>query len=214
MLKSPNDRRAIRTKKLIRNALSELIEEKGSGNISITDLTTRADINRGTFYLHYTDKYDLLEQVENEVMQELKEHAQVASFVDVLNANFVDSIDSANKPMSFMINIFEYLKENSKFMKAILGPKGDPKFHTKLKKFIEASIFGSQMVKVFKPENMLVPEAYFASYILSAHLGVIQQWLESGMEKSPEEMSLILSKMFFLGPFKVTGYKQDINPSH
>lgn len=205
MLKSPNDRRAVRTKKMIRNALSELIDEKGYNNISITDLTARADVNRGTFYLHYNDKYDLLEKVENEVMQELKEHAAIISFVDILGTNSVDNIDSVNKPMSFMLNIFQYIKENSKFMKAILGPKGDPKFHIKLKKFIAAHIFENELDKVFKRENILVPEAYFVSYILSAHLGVIQQWLESGMEKSPEEMALILSKMFFLGPFKVAG---------
>ncbi len=209
MLKSPNDRRTMRTKRLIRNALSELIEESGYNNISITDITKKADINRGTFYLHYVDKYDLLEKIENEVIQELRDGIDNVSNIDTVNIEYVTNIDSVDKPMPFMIKVFEYIKENSAFMKAILGPKGDPKFHIKIKELIESSLFEKKLVRAFKKENMLVPQEYFISYVLSAHLGVIQQWLESGMEKSPEDMALILSKMFLLGPFKVAGFKKD-----
>lgn len=58
------DRRIIRTKEAIRDALITLIEEKGFDAVSVINITSRADINRGTFYLHYRDKYDLLEQIE------------------------------------------------------------------------------------------------------------------------------------------------------
>ncbi len=207
MLKAPDDRRAVRTKRMIRNALSELIEEKGYNNISITDLTARADINRGTFYLHYTDKYDLLDQVENEVIQEIFDGVKSAGSLDVQSAEFISNLDTADIPMPFMIKIFEYLKENSKFVKAILGPKGDPKFHIKLKNLIESNLFERNPIKIFKKDAMLIPQEYFISYVMSAHLGVIQQWLNCGMDKSPEEMTLILSKMFLLGPFKVSGIK-------
>ncbi|HYE83549.1 MAG TPA: TetR/AcrR family transcriptional regulator [Clostridia bacterium] len=207
MLKSPNDRRSVRTKKMIRNALSALIEEKGYNNISITDITEKADINRGTFYLHYTDKYDLLEKVENEVIQELRDSIEAANNIAAVSMDFINNKDSVDEPMPFMIRIFEYIKENCAFMRAILGPKGDPKFYTKIKELIETSLFERKLVKTFKKENMLIPQEYFTSYVLSAHLGVIQQWLASGMEKSPEDMALILSKMFLLGPFKVAGFK-------
>lgn len=207
MLKSPNDRRAIRTKKMIRNALSALIEEKGFNNVSITDITTRADINRGTFYLHYTDKYDLLEQIENELMQELQHHIKNTRLADVVIIDPTDSIDSINRPIPYMKKVFEYVKENSVLIKAILGPNGDPKFQHKIKELIHTNFFEKNLIKAFNKENMLVPEEYFLSYILSAHIGVIQKWLESDMEKSPEEMAFILAKLSFLGPFKVTGLK-------
>lgn len=203
MLKSENDRRAIRTKKMIRKALSELIEEKGLNNISITDLTTRADINRGTFYLHYTDKYDLLEKVEDEIMQEIQEQTKGIDYINMMN------IDVVNEPIPFIIKLFEYFKENANFMKAILGPKGDPLFLRKLKKFTEINLFEKKLVKAFNKETMLIPEEYFISYLISAHLGVVQQWLESGMNKSPEEMALILSKMSILGPFRAAGLKNN-----
>lgn len=204
MVKASNDRRSIRTKKMIRTALSQLIEEKGFNDISITDITTTADINRGTFYLHYTDKYDLLEKVENEVIQEVSCNCKTMSNMDIKN------IDSISTPMPFIIKIFEYLKENAVFMKAILGPKGDPIFQRKLKELLQTCLFENNTAKVFRKESMLVPESYFIAYVLSAHLGVIQQWLESDMEKSPEDMALILSNMFLLGPFKSAGFTNDI----
>jgi AcrR family transcriptional regulator len=207
MTKAPNDRRAIRTKKMIRNALSELIEEKGFNNISITDLTTRADINRGTFYLHYIDKFDLLEQIENELIQEFQQRAKTENFEKISEIASIHNIEAMSKPIPFMIKIFECIQENSVFIKAILGPNGDPKFQHKIKELIHTHVFERKLIKSFNKENMLVPEEYFISYILSAHVGVIQQWLQSGMEKSPEEMALILFKIFSLGPFKVTGLK-------
>lgn len=207
MPKSPNDRRAIRTKKMIRNALTELIEEKGFGNISITDITTRADINRGTFYLHYIDKYDLLEQIEKELLQELQQNIKNTRLINHITIDAGDSIESVNKPIPYMKKVFEYVKENSVLIKAILGPNGDPRFQNKIKELIHTNVFEKNLIKAFNKENMLVPEEYFISYLLSAHIGVIQKWLESGMEKTPEEMALILAKMSFLGPFKVTGLK-------
>lgn len=208
MLKSPNDRRAVRTKRMIREALSELIMEHGYNNISITDLTAKADINRGTFYLHYTDKHDLLEQVENEVINEISDRARNVNYEDMQNMDSAANIDFINKPMPFMIIVFEYIKENSKFMKAILCPKGDPRFYDKLKNLLETNLFGKNLINAVRKENMMIPEEYFLSYILSAHLGVIQKWLDNDMKESPEEMALILSKMFFLGPYKITGLNQ------
>ena len=63
------DRRIAKTKILLENSLIKLMIEKGFDKISIKDLCEEADINRGTFYLHYKDKYDLLEQKEDEILK-------------------------------------------------------------------------------------------------------------------------------------------------
>ncbi len=73
MLKNPEDRRARRTRRLLRESLLELLEEKRFGEISIRDVTDRADVNRTTFYLHYTDTAQLLRSVEEELLLELLE---------------------------------------------------------------------------------------------------------------------------------------------
>lgn len=198
MSEKSTDRRIVRTKRLIRDALTELMEEKGFEGITVRDLTKKADINRGTFYLHYRDKYDLLEQSEAEILNEIEKMTLEINPNDFLNFN------SENDPFPFIINLFEFFHENSSFMKVILGPKGDASFQGKLRDIIKKTFFQHVTSKI-KGEEMLVPVEYLFSYVSSAHLGVIQHWLESGMDKPPREMAMILSRITLLGPRHVTG---------
>ncbi|EQF27089.1 bacterial regulatory s, tetR family protein [Clostridioides difficile CD160] len=204
MKKTSIDRRKIRTKKMIRSALAELIDEKGFNNISVTDLTQRADINRGTFYLHYVDKYDLLEKIENEIIQEIEEETKHLDSVNMMN------LDTSNEPLPFMVKLFEYFRENSVIIKAILGPKGDPTFERKIKRFIGSNLFEKQKIKNFNIDEAVISEEYFIQYILSADLGVIQHWLEKNMKESPEEMALILARMSLFGPLRAVGIRKDV----
>jgi AcrR family transcriptional regulator len=194
-----NDERVIKTKKLIKIALSELIQEKGFDHVTITDLTQRANINRGTFYLHYQDKYDLLEKFENEVLDDINTNAE----------NFIKSIkdidflgeDFSNEIKPFINKVFTYIKENYIIMKVILGPKSDMRFQNKIKKALNILLTEKGWDNYFDSQNTFVSKNYFISYLVSAHIGVIRQWIDSGMNESAENMAEMISKMFFLGPF-------------
>lgn len=70
------DLRVVRTKTAIRNALVELIEEKGFDAITVKDITTKANINRGTFYAHYQDKFDLMTKCQEDIMYEFSNIAK------------------------------------------------------------------------------------------------------------------------------------------
>lgn len=200
MRKQTNDRRTIRTKRLIRDAFTKLMEEKGFEGITIRDLTQKADINRGTFYLHYRDKYDLLEQSEAEILQDIEAIQKFAKKIhpsEMLNNDF-------QEPLPFIMKLFEYIEENAEFIKVILGPKGDPAFQVKIKEMMKKNML--QKIVEFKEEDTQVPVEFLISYVTSAYLGVIQQWLKSGLVHSPREMSLTLSRMNILGPFRAAGF--------
>ena len=194
-----NDERVIKTKKLIKTALSELIQEKGFDHVSITDLTQRANINRGTFYLHYQDKYDLLEKFENEVLDDINTNAEnyIKSIKDI---DFLGE-DFSNEIKPFINKVFTYIKENYIIMKVILGPKSDMRFQNKIKKALNILLTEKGWDNYFDSQNTFVSKDYFISYLLSAHIGVIRQWIDSGMNESAENMAEMISKMFFLGPF-------------
>ena len=195
------DRRVIRTKRMIRDALTELMEEKGFEGITVRDLTEKASINRGTFYLHYRDKYDLLEQSEEEII------SGIGQLVNNIKPKEAVSFTRQDEPFPIILKLFEYFQENASFMKVILGPKGDAAFQGKMKELIKKTFF-QKIAEDLKIEEMLVPVDYLISYVSSAHLGVIQHWLQSGMEKSPREMTLILTKMTLYGPGHVAGLKK------
>lgn len=191
------DRRILRTRESIRDAMIDLIEEVGFESIAIKDIANRANINRGTFYLHYHDKFDLLDQTENEIVENLKEILLKES--DWRFENFVNT----DKPLPEIVTIFEYFKSKSRIMHAILGLKANPSFHGRMKKAIESNL---QALGLSTPEDDLsfsVPARYFISYISAAHMGVIQSWLNSGCQESPDEMAVILSQLSVQGPLRV-----------
>ena len=71
-----SDQRTRLTKMLIRKAFTELLREKQVQNITVKELCQTAGINRGTFYSHYTDIYDLLQQIEDEITEEFQKSLQ------------------------------------------------------------------------------------------------------------------------------------------
>ena len=201
------DRMVIRTRRMIRDALTGLMEEKGFEGITVSDLTAKADINRGTFYLHYRDKHDLLKQSEDEVISEIERITNIARQSATEDVVILDY--KMESPFPFVLKLLEYILEHADFMKTMLGPKGDPLFQVKLKEVMKKSILNNLFE--LNDEEMMVPPEYFFAYLCSAHLGVIQHWLENGMEKSPQEMSMILSRITMLGPGYISGLVKNLN---
>lgn len=205
MRETNKDLRVIRTKESIRDALVELMEEKGFDAITVKDITTKAKINRGTFYAHYEDKYDLMTKLEEKMMLDMSRIVtqNFPIIIKELGAN-----SPIGEPFSKAALLFEYIQENSGFMKAVLSPKGDLLFQTKLKDFIWHTLFGNHPNALVQKGNLLVPPQYLASYVASANIGVIQQWLNSGMKESPQEMASILSTIAINGPLFAAGLKK------
>lgn len=197
-----NDRRVLKTKQFIRTALVVLIEKKGFEAITVTDLTEEANINRSTFYLHYEDKFDLLRKLEEEILIEIAHIVSDVSQDDLLNEFFTD------KPLKFLVDFFEYIAENARLFNAILGRSGDPQFYHSLKAFITDSIYSKNTQLNTLLSQSHISTDYFSSYIASAHIGVTQHWLENGLDQSPEELALLLTKMFKLGPQGIISNKK------
>ncbi|MDR7319414.1 TetR/AcrR family transcriptional regulator [Brevibacillus nitrificans] len=188
------DPRIVRTKKMLKEALAELIEEKGFDAITVKDLTTRAGLNRGTFYLNYVDKYDLLEKSEEEALQGLSEITRHA------NPSEVRQYLARKEVYPPLIRVFEYLIEHKTFFKAILGPKGNPTFQKKLRDFMETKFYEKLIPLHTNDAAKVVPIDYLIAYFTSANLGVIQHWFESGMKYTPREMATMMASLSLNGP--------------
>lgn len=188
------DRRIVRTKQAIREAFISLLEEKGFDALSVKDIATKANINRGTFYLHYLDKYDLLEQTEAEVIRDVREIVQQAPSLEAEDFNRIEL------PLPVVVSIFEYLQANASLMHAILGIKGDIAFQAQVKKAIANNLFRIGMFAHIDEKDLVIPIEYLVSYVTSADLGVVLEWLKKGCVETPQEMALIISKFTFFGP--------------
>ncbi len=192
------DRRIVRTKKEIKQAFISLLEEKSFDSITVRDLTERANINRGTFYLHYLDKFDLLEKCEEEVFSRILTIFNAAAVIDILQG------ENMTTRLPFFVHIFEYLQEEAAFMKVILGPNGDPSFQEKVRQVFIKNMEDNILTE-FNSNSLEVPIDLFTTYVSSAHLGVIQYWLNTGMKQSPKEITEILFNILMNGPVKASG---------
>ena len=127
------DRRITRSKRALRQALIALLEERGFDSITVNDLCDRADLNRGTFYNHFRDKENLLAVLEDEVMADiaaLQERMQRISLADML------AYRVAGTPLPLLVDLFDYLREQSDFLHAVLGPGGDVRFAPRLREAV------------------------------------------------------------------------------
>ncbi|WP_054637465.1 TetR-like C-terminal domain-containing protein [Thalassobacillus sp. C254] len=127
---------------------------------------------------------------------------KIAKELDTLD---VGDWDKTTAPPSAAVKYFAFLKENAMFLKAILGPKGDPAFPSKMK-YLIANQIKSRFAHVEQNVTQFPPD-YLVAYLVSAHLGVVQHWIETGHKESPQEMAHIISSMNFYGPLAVGRWK-------
>lgn len=188
------DRRVIRTKKLLRDALTELIAESGFDSITVCDLTQRADINRGTFYTHYKDKHDLLKQNEEETVADILriQKAAQATTLDEVLYHYREKV-----PLPLYLSLFDYIRENGKFLKAVAGPNGDPAFFPLLK---ETMLRASVKAGAQKDGHFADFSGFYLAYHFNAQVGLVQYWLATEMKETSEEMALLALAITLANP--------------
>ena len=190
------DRRIARTRRALRQALIELMEEQGFDGFTVNDLCARADTNRGTFYNHFNSKEELLLSFEDEVMQDLlrfKPKMQSIGIMGLLRHKLTGA------PFSFMEEFFDCLREQGDFLHAVLGPGGDVRFGPRLKDSICIDLIRGILNAEYR-EDPTPFVNYYISFYASAYLGVIVQWLNTGMKEDSREMSRIAMKLFLIQP--------------
>ena len=186
-----SDHRAQVTRKLIRNAFTGLLRQKPIQAIRIKELCERAGINRGTFYSHYTDIYDLRDSIENEMLVAFQKALEPLLYAG----------EGELTPVEITTGIFECLKKNSDLCVVTLGEYGDKEFFSKILNL------GRQLcMKTYsKYYTHASPEKieYFYVFVSAGCIGLLQKWLENGMYATPEELAetaenLIINGIGFL----------------
>ncbi len=194
---SGTDRRVQRTKRVLRDALAHLmVEYHGLEGFTVGDLTQRADINRGTFYAHYADKYDLLHSCEDELLGEvtaLQGGLSHITLVDVMECLAND------RPLPFAVSLYDYLRENGDFIGVLLGRYGDAGFQARLRDTVSDYLIESVLPQAYRVRRSPLTE-YYISYYASAQLGVIQRWFTRGMVETSEQMARMVLPIMFMRP--------------
>ncbi|SDX06658.1 TetR/AcrR family transcriptional regulator [Paenibacillus sp. CF384] len=199
-MQDKTDPRIIRTKLMLRDALIDLLEEKGLEAITIRDLMLQAGLHRSTFYLHYRDKYDLLELSKEDMINE------ILAIVNEIDPILLMKYAARNEPDPAFLKLFDFFTLHAVFFRVLLGPKGDPAYPIQIRRIMEKLIYNK--LSLIPSEQEAMPREYIIAYLAAANLGVIQHWLEHGMQLSPAEMALLITRMTTFGPLQTFGLKE------
>ena len=190
------DPRIARSRAALREAFIALVEERGIDGFSVGDLCTSAGLNRGTFYNHFRDKESLLASFEDEVIEGLG--GVLAKFQNV-KLREIAACSLAHRPLPMLVELYDYLREEGPFLHAMLGPGGDARFGMRLREAVCGRFVKSLLHERYQNDPSAFTR-YYISFYSGAYLGVISEWIDSGMTETSEEMALISMRLLFIKP--------------
>lgn len=175
-MEKKEDRRIMLTKRLLKEALIEMLKEKDIYHISIRELCERADVNRSTFYKHYGSQFDLLADMENDLLD----------FVAEAVSNYMED------PAKIVTMVCRYLEKNIEFARLIINNNIDPAFAQKL--FAMESIKTAALKKFYrnKQEDEL---EYIYSFLTYGAFRMVCVWLNKENRETPEEFARLINQL-------------------
>ncbi|QOS76882.1 TetR/AcrR family transcriptional regulator [Paenibacillus sp. JNUCC31] len=187
------DRRVVKTRKAITDAFIGLLEEQDFEQITINEIADRANVNRGTVYLHYTDKFDLLDQSIETYLQQLVESCMV---------------ESPTTPMTVreaLLRTFRYLEQHAPVYTTLLTQKGIPAFRNRMMTLLIQGVEEQvDACGIHKGINREITVQFLAC----ASAGLLEWWIMNSMpypaEQIVEELMSLLELHLIL-PSQVKG---------
>ncbi|MBE6751659.1 MAG: TetR/AcrR family transcriptional regulator [Ruminococcaceae bacterium] len=180
-----NDRRVKRTKKLLRDSLFSLLQEKSINEITVTELTDVADINRATFYFYYTDIFDMLDQIQNEAYD---------LFEDVLQGA-EDCVSTPETFVKYVENILIFCKQNPAIARFVITREyNNNKVLTKIKKLLAKNVPVAR--EQYAQDD---PRRFILNFALNSLTGTVVDWMDDGMVISPNVMAEFIADMYISG---------------
>ena len=205
MMRKQTDLRVRRTRALLRDALIDLIPEKGFDAVTVGDISKRAMVNRATFYRHYQDKYDLVASIFQDAVDSLISELgsppdDFESFYRLIRDFCVAPANQVspdlNLPLEALSKFFEHFARHVRLYRAMLGKRGNTWFTAQMvnyiadgfQKRVTRSRLASQVLQSQKEGDMPLDVATvcLASWLVS----VLTWWLENGMAYSPQQIGI------------------------
>jgi AcrR family transcriptional regulator len=180
------DRREVRTRRAIRNALIALADKKDIANITITEIARVADINRKTFYAHYVDVHAVLDDIENELCGRM---LKILTKYDDLTALRYDTFPVFNE-------ITREIESDIDFYSLFVQTSSLRNLMLKITR-----IFKNNLVQTLRRESAVDDEilSFSMDFIAAGSLSVYEEWFKSSRRIPLEEVAKIISRLVSKG---------------
>lgn len=185
------DLRVRRTRKLLWEALMVEMAERAFEDITVGDICRRAMVHRTTFYKHYQDKYDLLEQGMRQMIDALladDEHLPPGAY-------------TPENPPPYFVRLFEHAAQHRQFYQLMLCGEGFSPFQRLVRDYIVEAALVRAHDQTPGGSSGAMQLAMHVQFVAGAAVSLLTWWLENDMPFSPVQMA-----QFMLSPHAmVTG---------
>ena len=182
--KSP-DRRVIKTKKAIKSAFAQLLAEKDINDITVSDIADRADINRKTFYNYYAGVYEVVDEIENEIVSRFD-----AKLTEIeLTAN-------AGRPYMLFEKLTAIINTNTDIFGYLLSMNPNVSLSTKLVEMLKAK------TKAILQKYLDIEERrldLLLEFMVTGMVAVYRQWFNSDRRTPVETINADINLIVFEG---------------
>ena len=166
------NRRIQMTRRLLKDALLELLETERIEKISVRTLCEKANVNRTTFYKYYTSQYDLLSEMETDLLTQINQCMQ------------------AKKAKGGLEKKLAFMKENMKLCQILIGNQTDTDFQMKLLNLPEVRQELEQNLHI---EN--AKQKYMREFVVNGSYAIVVRWLKEDCMECPEQMAQIIMEL-------------------
>ena len=174
------DARILKTKKNTRKALITLLKTKRFDDISVKDICNEANVSRGTFYLHYKDKYDLVHQYQQEIIK--------------TGSKKVHEFLNSDRHL-FFYHMLNFWNNEAELLLLLISKNGSTEIQNQVKSMLQINAEKNILPSV-KTINLSEREQhYFVIFLSNAIFGIIQEWVDNGKPETTEELSTIINKI-------------------
>lgn len=170
------NQRVVITKRMLKEALLDLLAEKNVDKISVTELCARAQINRATFYAHYETVGDVLREMEREFSREL-----IAKQTSQPNRTIKTDIDV----------MCAYFYEHIEFIRVAFGSLTGQNFSRMIDTLCEDVAADPHFSRIVDPDTLRLSATFFSGGIFC----MLNTWAQEDIQKTPEEVSALIAKM-------------------
>jgi AcrR family transcriptional regulator len=203
------DRRVQKTRKLLQEALIELVAEKGYESVTIQEILDQANVGRSTFYAHFQDKDQLLHSILDRLDELFEQHKE--QLLDATKNS--GSVNNTDRPLvlSPTLGLFRFVQQHHRFFKAMLGNRGYGIFakpvydhvFTHIHGIFTGSLHNDMLDHLHEPFKMMKAQEKYSSleseiaahYFVSALMGVLVWWVEKDMPCTAEEMDKLFRQL-------------------
>ena len=177
------DPRIKRTKKMFKEALISLIQEQDDiRKLTVQMIADRAELNRATFYLHYHDIHDLMEQIIEEVFEDLNQTMKSSPEIR-------GTMEGPQKPPAKLVSFLEHFYRNARLYNVMLENKD---FRNRVFVILIDIVTYSEENRKSKGKSFQLPK----EILVSSSLGIITWWIQEGTPYSPSYLAELIIQRF------------------